>query len=160
MTKFKPLRMFGSKIPKVALFLGVMGATPFVFLSVSLQYVQNVNLYYSIFFSLNTYAAIILSFLGGVSWGVIMSNTDKAHASIGFGKGLCISIVPSLVGWLSLFLEPTHSVNILCVMFFLVFYSDLILLRKELLPKWYFQLRCLLTGIVISTLIAAKLSSV
>jgi len=147
------------KIPNAALILGLMGTLPFILLSISAHLVNNLNLHHSILFALNTYSVIILSFLGGIYWGVIMCNSEKLYLRIRFGRHLCFSVIPSLVGWSSFLLDPMDAVDVLSVMFLIVLYSDLVLIRKELVPDWYLKLRFLLTGIVLSSLIVSRMSN-
>ena len=54
-------------------------------------------------FGLRAYGAVILSFLGGIQWGLAIRNSDgNARTRQGLTPILTVSIVPSLIGWTGL----------------------------------------------------------
>jgi hypothetical protein len=98
------------------------------------------------------YAAVILSFLGAVHWGLAIANPqlDKAQARSALGW----SVLPALLGWLALMLAlagmPQWAVGVLLLVdFALCRAMDGALLRLYIDPPgWYLPLRTRLTVLV------------
>ncbi|MGJ7460282.1 DUF3429 domain-containing protein [Halomonas sp. MA07-2] len=94
------------------------------------------------------YSAVILSFLGGVQWGVAMSL--ESDDSPGFRARLALSMVPSLFAWPALLLHPVIGAWVLIAGFLLVRLYECGKASRELLPGWYQSLRTLLTVVVVA----------
>ncbi len=94
------------------------------------------------------YAAVILSFLGGIQWGVAMSL--EAAGGPGFRARLVLSMAPSLIAWPSLLLHPATGAWVLAVGFVVVRLHELGRDSRELLPSWFQSLRHLLTAVVLA----------
>ncbi len=104
-----------------------------------------------------TYAAVILSFLGGIQWGNGLSLMESAPRSA--QTLLMLSIVPSLLAWALLFVsQPNARVLVAIFLFGLVWVVDALLSLQGLIPGWFFRLRCLVTAIVIGCLTAIALA--
>ncbi|WP_106477466.1 DUF3429 domain-containing protein [Phytohalomonas tamaricis] len=93
------------------------------------------------------YSALILSFLGGIHWGVGMS-LDRVN-SPGFNARLGISVVPSLLAWPALFLDVRYATLVLMGGFLFMRLYERQRESIELLPVWYRSLRTWLTAIVV-----------
>ncbi len=102
---FPPLQ-YGSRI----------GLVPFVGLSIASRAIEG-DLKTAALHGLLAYGAVILSFLGGIHWGAAMiqsiSRTDPGIDSVRLG----ISVIPSLVGWTSLLIDPRYGLALLSVGF-------------------------------------------
>ena len=136
---------------KLAKMLGYAGLIPFVFFSViswlDFPLIQAPHYY------LMTYAAIILSFMGAVHWGVAMSvKNEKANYQ------LAISVVPPLLGWFALLLPMIYGYSILIISFSLLCLLDKEQNKRGVFPEWYYPLRVILTTIVVMCLIIASLA--
>lgn len=94
------------------------------------------------------YGAVILSFLGGVQWGVAMSLEPAESA--GFRRRLLLSMVPSLIAWPALLLHPYSGAWVLAAGFLLVRLHEGGRDSRELQPDWYQTLRTLLTVVVVA----------
>ncbi len=124
---------------KLAFFLGFSGAIPFVFFSIIIFcdlkfYLDPVSL-------LRRYSEIILSFLGAVHWGLILTQNNKN------ANRLVWSITPSLIAFFSTFFSNIFGFFVLMTGFFLSFIID----RKYFCIadyEWYLILRLRLTIIV------------
>jgi hypothetical protein len=84
-------------IPRAALWLGVAGALPFWMLAVALAY-----------------GGLMLSFLGGIRWGVALGAPDerqRARAMIG-------GAVPVLMGLAAFFLAPPIGLSLIIIALF------------------------------------------
>ncbi len=103
-----------------------------------------------------TYAAVILSFLGGIQWGLGISVADSAPRSA--QSLLLLSIVPSLLAWALLFVvQPNARVLVAIFLFGFVWIVDALLRLQKLIPSWFFMLRCVVTAIVVACMVAINL---
>jgi len=104
-----------------------------------------------------TYAAVILSFLGGIEWGLAINDAyvgtplegkDRLRAT-----ALAWSVMPSLAGWGVLWLpSPAWQLGGALAVFVLVWAGDLALARQGLVPSWFVNLRTAVTAIVAALL--------
>ena len=100
--------------------------------------------------ALLAYAAVILSFMGAIHWGLAMrSHRDIVNLQLG------LSVVPALLGWLALMLPVTLAYPLLIVAFLTLYFFDLAAVRLNLAPPWYPTLRLPLTIGAVLSLVAA-----
>jgi len=95
------------------------------------------------------YAAIILSFLGGIYWGLAL--TREA------GRWFWISVLPSLWGWGALLLPHAIMPFVLAAGFVLTFAIDRAAARAGWIEPWFLHLRLVLGGTAIASLALAGL---
>jgi hypothetical protein len=95
--------------------------------------------------ALVAYAAVILSFMGAVHWGLAM------HASHpGRDRQLAWSVVPALIAWIALLLPALVALPLLLVSFAVLNAADRGAARAGAAPGWYPELRLPLTiGVVV-----------
>ncbi len=142
------------KAPGSAVFLGIAGALPFVASVVMLLFVENPAV--KPVLALQVYAAVILSFLGGVRWGFAIH--DKAVLSLeSQSRQLLISVLPSIVAWLAMLVPEIPSLIILALGFSALLAVDLSSGRSGFFPAWYAQLRIPLSVAAVSTLLVGML---
>ncbi|QJQ98197.1 DUF3429 domain-containing protein [Halomonas sp. PGE1] len=139
--------MTAARLPRLPLGLGLAGLLPFLALAGSAwlaplawQLVAIPAFLY--------YSAVILSFLGGVQWGVAMSL--EPDDSAGFRRRLALSMAPSLIAWPALLLHPATGAWVLIAGFLVVRLHECGRTSRELLPTWYQSLRTLLTVVVVA----------
>ena len=95
------------------------------------------------------YGAVILSFLGGIRWGLALTSAKQIAAE----KDLAISVAPSVAAWAALLLPALPGLVILLAGFIAQLYWDMRAHRKGLIPQWFKGLRVQLTfGAVIGLL--------
>ena len=94
------------------------------------------------------YAAVILSFLGGVQWGVAMCRERPGEAP--FRGRMLLSMVPSLLAWPALLLHPLTGAWVLVAGFLLIRCHERSRDGRAQLPDWYQSLRTLLTLVVLA----------
>jgi hypothetical protein len=100
-------------------------------------------------FALGAYAAIILSFLGGVRWGNLLNSKTQLHH---WGP-LLLSVLPSIIAWPALLLPTAWMLSLLAAGFVLQYAYDLEGVKRKVLPAWFGKLRTILTtGATISLL--------
>ena len=136
---------------KIAHMLGYAGLIPFIVFSIGswieIPYLDNAVTI------LVAYAAIILSFMGAIHWGMAMSKTDNQQ-----NKYYISSVIPALVAWISLLMPELYALMILLVGFSLLLSYDLAVEKSQGFPRWYAPMRIRLTFIVLLSLIIALLS--
>lgn len=141
-------------IPPMALWLGIAGLIPFV--GLTLLYVLQLEgrIGWTPGYArdvLVSYGAIILSFLGGIRWGVALKHGDSSHAV----KMFIFSVVVPLAAWVALFLPKPHDITWLIAIFLVVGVADVALVTRGHAPRWFGTLRTILTVGVIGCLITA-----
>lgn len=104
-------------VPASALWLGALGAVPFVALAIAgffgdaafRQAVATAQVYYG---------AVILTFLGGIQWGLAISGASPQDTDTVDTQRLFIGILPALIGWGALLL-PYPATMIVLILGFL-----------------------------------------
>ncbi len=145
---------------RVANFLACAGTIPFVVAAIILLFGNMLGLGMLRPLAaqgITTYAAIIVSFLGGIQWGLGIATYEQQPQT---ARSLfTLSVVPSLLAWAMLFL-PASTSRIVVAIFLVgfVWIIDSLLYLQKVIPPWFFKLRCIVSGVVIVSLIAALVS--
>ena len=95
----------GSPLPAVALRLGYAGLIPFV-TGALLVWLVRPEAHPYVTLGLSAYAALIVCFLGGIHWGLVMHQPRPAAASLVWG------VVPSLLAWMAVMMVPASGLVI------------------------------------------------
>jgi hypothetical protein len=121
--------------------LGYAGLIPFVVFTagswVSLPYVDDATAI------LLSYAAVILSFMGAIHWGLAMAN-NHAHGA----KYFIASVIPALLAWLALLLSQPLALALLLLGFIGLLIYDRRVEQPQHMPDWYIPMRLRLTFVV------------
>lgn len=101
--------------------------------------------------ALVTFAAIILSYLGGIECGLALREESGSERTRAIALGL--SAIPALAGWGVLWLDSPHwqlgaSTGLLAA----VWAADLALSRHGLIPSWFVDLRTAVTAVACAIL--------
>lgn len=138
------------KIPTVPLLLGLAGLIPFWALAVTL-YVPILPAPPDLIErALAAYAAIIISFLGGIRWGLAASSDRSAEAHY------AVSVLPSLAAWALLAAPEPWRLSAMGVLAIALGPIDYRLVEAGLAPVWLGRLRLLLSSLAgIALLIGA-----
>jgi Protein of unknown function (DUF3429) len=144
-------------IPFPALALGVAGLIPVMAtaLQVAAGWPLSPRMTGPALYNLTLYAGVILSFLGGVQWGLALAQSSTGDARDWRRYG--ISVLPSLMAWAGLWLAARNGLLILAVSFVASLAYDLWTVRLGEAPVWYARLRIGLTAVVVSALLAAAM---
>jgi Protein of unknown function (DUF3429) len=140
-------------IPFTALALGGAGLIPFLLAALS-QWVELRSIPQEFGYRAGViYAAIILSFLGGIRWGAALARPEGERQSMEFAG----SNVAALAGWLALLLPPVPCLSLLIAGFLLQGLWDLMASEEGTLPLWFGVLRTWLSAIAVVCLAALLL---
>ena len=96
------------------------------------------------------YGAVILSFMGGIHWGLAMGPTGTTPPNQ--SRRLMLSVVPALIGWLALLLSPPAGLAVLALAFVILLVFDLKATQIGYAPSWYPRLRIPVTSVVVLSL--------
>ena len=131
--------MSRTAIPPAPLLLGLAGLIPFWALAVGLLLHGALGVPPpALDLALATYGAIIVSFLGGIRWGLAVPAGDP-------GPQYAIAIVPSLLAWALLALPEPWRLAGLGLVALALGPIDLGLVRRGLAPSWFGTLRIILS---------------
>ena len=117
--------------------LSVLGRLPFI-IGVAVAWVGPEGLKALAQDEAAIYAAVILSFLGAIHWGRVLSEplADPLES-----LWLVWGVVPSLIGWLGLLLPRGLGLPLMVLGFVLAWAIDRRAVSAGLLPDWYGRLR-------------------
>lgn len=101
--------------------------------------------------ALVAYAAVILSFLGGIRWGAGLRIRDDDMR----GRVLALSVLPSLIAWVALLLPALYALALLVAAFVAQGAWDVRSTQDGHFPRWFGQLRIRLTLMVTLILIVS-----
>jgi uncharacterized membrane protein len=93
--------------------------------------------------SLSIYSALIVTFIGGVHWGIAVQLTQKTNHSR-TNNQFIISVAPSLIAWVTIVFIQPYALIILAISFVLFWLIEKLHYQQHL-PAWYSQLRNHLT---------------
>lgn len=133
--------------PRPAMILGWSGVLPFVGLTGALAFgLSDPN---QVTGALRLYGGIILSFMGGVHWGIATLRSE------GQASPYAVSVLPALWAFAMGFTSVPIALLGLAAGFVTLAAYDLRCIRRGDLPEWYGRLRLWLTLTVGLCLIAA-----
>jgi len=159
------------EVPRPAVWLGLVGLIPFYAGAIG-GWVLPDPLDREAFQLLVYYAGIVLGFLGGVHWGFAAAGfggprpvssgmvsgtgrTDEAPPPTLTWNRLGWSVLPSIIGWLALFLHGQSALVFLMVAYVGMLFGDLRAMETGVAPAWYLNLRRPLTWLVVAALALA-----
>jgi len=141
---------------KYMIILSFLGLIPFI-LGVLDLYFNKENPYININIPIH-YGVIILTFLGSVYWGIILSYKEHFPYNDNIKIITLIwSITPAFLGIFILMTKEKDSLIILSVSYFICQIADEIYYKSEILQTWYIILRRVLTVIVMTIFILSYL---
>ncbi len=88
------------------------------------------------------WSVLILSFLGGIRWGLAIAYPPFDRRS------LFLSVVPSIIGWFAVLLPDTYTVLVLLVLFCAHGAWDSFFVNAGNAPPWFGSIRITLTLLV------------
>lgn len=143
-------------VPLPAKWLGGTGVLPFVAAALIAVFGPQAWSTWAAY-ALAVYGAVILSFLGGIQWGLTMGREGSPNLS---ATRLGLSVVPSLIGWVALLMPVFPGLLVLAAAFALVLYLDLQASMRGEAPAWYPKLRIPLSIAVMGSLLLGSLGTI
>ena len=141
-----------NKSEKLFIFIGLLGLFPFFIGLLDLLINKN-NLFFVVHLP-KYYGSIILTFLGAIYWGSILSLVRKSLVPEQIKFCIIIwSVTPSILAITILTMKSNFSLLLLSMSFLLCQLVDEICYKFLLFPSWYLPLRRTLTLFVIFILI-------
>lgn len=141
--------------PRIVVWLGYGGLLPFVTLATaSLFDPQRGGAWQQL---LLNYGAVILSFVGALHWGFAMGSSAASERARTLS--FVWSVVPALLAWLALLLDPLAGGALMAAGFGLHVLQDWRLAGQAALPAWYLPLRLRLSVVAAMSLLAAGWAS-
>ena len=138
-------------VPTAAAALGGAGTIPFVGLALA-SFLPGASGGFALQ-AVYAYAVAILSFLGGVHWGVALTRGTPTFARLGAG------VIPSLVGWAAFLVGGRTGLWLLAAGLAAMLAYDLRETRAGALPGWYPRLRWPLTLAAAGSLLLASVNA-
>jgi hypothetical protein len=127
--------------------LGYAGLVPFVVLSL-LAWVVHAEAAPYVHLALVGYGAVIVSFLGGIHWGIAFSKWQAA------GSHLLWGVLPSLLAWAAVLMPAYAAAPLLAALLVLCYWVDRSLYPAAGLQYWL-VLRLRLTVVAVLSLLVA-----
>lgn len=138
---------------RIAWILSIAGLVPFALPSIYLllrligvDFVQHSDLFVQSIRATALYGAIILSFLGGIRWGLVLAREDEPQI-------LILSVVPSLLGWASFLLPMPMQFLLLALAFSTQWRWDYQATASGSIAPWFGKLRTIISACVIASLL-------
>ncbi|APV51083.1 hypothetical protein BWI17_16165 [Betaproteobacteria bacterium GR16-43] len=138
------------RIKRIAWILTIAGAIPFA-VATAFVFRGESSVRVPAIAALITYSAVILSFLGGIEWGIALR--EEAGNEFTRAVALGLSTVPSLAAWAVFWLPGTLvQLGTALGVFVFAWAADQYLASRGLLPTWFVDLRTAITGVVAAIL--------
>lgn len=142
----------GERVPLAAVVLGGAGTLPLIIATpVAFWVPQLFDI--SVLHVAVTYAAVILSFLGGMHWGLASAALARDDHALDAAHVLAFSVVPSLIGWIALLLPGRMGSIVLAFSFMTMLLLDRFMMQLDYAPRWWMRLRVSLTAVVVPLLL-------
>jgi hypothetical protein len=146
--------------PRVPLLLGLGGLIPFVGLALTLALGVELPLFADLDsqrIALVGYGVAILSFLGGVRWGIAIKEDEEGDGKA--NRDFIISVIPPLIGWWAWFQPSPADLWWLAGAHIALGLLDYGLACRTVAPEWYGKLRLLLCFVAALALGTAALAT-
>jgi len=119
-----------AQVPPIAVRrLGHAGLLPFI-VGAALVWLVDARAHPYAALALAAYAAVIVSFLGGIHWGIAFRSATPAPALFAWG------VVPSLVAWVAALMPPSASLVLLGAMLLVCYAVDRRVYPQHGLQGW------------------------
>lgn len=128
--------------------LSLIGLIPFIFLTLAC-WIAHPEWLEGFVYAQSAYGIAILSFMGGIHWGVALTSPELNSAQI--KRALYWGVVPSMIAWAS---KINFGIGFFVLIFgFIVSYQiDKRLYVSYQMPDWFLVLRRYLTIVVVVAL--------
>jgi hypothetical protein len=142
----------------IAITGGLLGLVPFWGLASAKLWLTGVLLVSAPLYLVN-YAALILTFIGAIWWGIALSLPENALSQARRNFLFAWSLVPCLLAWLFLGFNTQLALISLAVLLGLQLLMDFAVLRRSgLMPRWFWHLRIVLSLGAVPALVFAAVN--
>ena len=155
MSATAPSAAGGDPIPRPAWVLGLGGLIPFI-VAAAISWAPVADVRQTALVALAAYAAVILSFLGGVRWGALL----RDEAALARWTPLGLAVLPSLIAWAALLLPEAAMLALLFAGLLLQFVLDARAAMRGELPRWYARLRVILSTGAAASVVAGFVAAI
>lgn len=139
-------------VRRLAFGLGWLGVAPFAGLAAAAAFDMAIGRAAAIQ-ALVLYGAVILSFLGGVSWGLVLAPGARPAPIL----ALVVGVSMSLIGFFAAFAPPFVALTTLAPAFVVMLAFDLWLVRRGSAPGWFSAMRMQLTASAVVAMLVGAL---
>lgn len=129
------------QIPAPAAWLGGAGLIPFAVTALLAMIAEDMDIRSLALRAFVAYSAVILAFLGGVRWGAALGEVSW--------RPLLVSVMPSLLAYGCLLIDPIDAVKVLGLFYAVVGIFDVMRRPAPEWPAWFMKLRARLSGAVV-----------
>jgi hypothetical protein len=154
-----PLTLRGDRMPPEAKILGAGGVVPLL-AGVVMAFAAAEPFGFPLVRTTLIYAAMILSFLGGIHWGFASAAFARNKVELSAPRILGLSVLPPLAGWVALLLPNTFAAPFLAASFASVLLLDRTTDRLGYAPGWWMRLRIRLTSAVVVLLLLLSFAEI
>ena len=135
--------------------LGLVGFLPFAVLSLWLYAIADDHPWRAGTITLlSAYAAMVLSFLAGIRWGLSFERWEEDTR-----RALLVSLAPAAAGWIAIALPPPGSFALLAVAFAGQGAWDAFAVGSGQVPPWLGRQRNWLTLLAVAAMVLAVLAT-
>ena len=142
-------------LKRLAWRLGAAGLIPFVVLAIVAWLPDPERARAAIAYQVQ-YAAIILTFVGALHWGVVL--TERILSQGITALALMWSVVPALYAWVVALMPAQRALSLLVAGLVVAFLADAVLYREYSVPRWFVGLRFVLTAVASLAMLATWFS--
>lgn len=148
----RPRRPRSEQMVRAAWILGLGGLVPFVVGTFLIATNSEILDPTTLWGAVSAYAAVILSFLGGIRWGAALNETARRSPTT-----LALSVLPSIAAWVIVLLPAPWSFVGFAVAFSVQGVWDVTAIREgRIETPWFAQLRVVLTAVVVLCMIVVS----
>lgn len=127
--------------------LAIISTIPFIIMSLAIAFRFSGDMEATLQLLLG-YAVIIFSFLAGIHWGLAISYVEDnpKRATLLFAE----SMIATLLAWLLMFMAELYMrVLGFAFLYAIIWGIDSVLFTHKIIPLWFFNLRGIVTPIVV-----------
>lgn len=107
--------------------------------------------------ALLAYGATILSFLGGIYWGLAIASPSARSASLPLFVG--VGVAPQLLGWAALLVPAQTGFVLTAAGLLALLFADRAAVKYGLAPGWFLHLRWPLSGAAAMAMLTGAFAS-
>jgi hypothetical protein len=132
---------------KFPIWLALLTIIPFVVMSLAIAFKWTGDAQLTLQ-QLTIYAAIVFSFLAGIHWGLALNQTEKRPRIASLM--LIESVVASILAWLILYIDEAYfRLLAFAFLYAIIWGIDSLLFNDKIIPLWFFNVRGIVTPIVV-----------